>query len=55
MPAVREGDPEQQAFLAALEEHGLLIPSGVPGVYGRGADFEAIGTAVDAAVTRAGA
>lgn len=54
MPAVREGSAAQQAFLAALVERGLLIPSGVDGVYGRGSDFEAVRTGVDALVTQAG-
>ena len=53
MPALREGNAEQQAYLSALVERGLLIPSGVPGVYGRGADFEAVRLGVDALVTRA--
>jgi seryl-tRNA synthetase len=30
----------QQALLEGLIEHGLLLPCGVPGVYGRGAVFE---------------
>ncbi len=55
MPAVREGNADQRAYLDALVDRGLLIPSGVPGVYGRGADFEAVRTGVDALVTRAGA
>ena len=55
MPALRDGNAEQQASLAALVERGLLIPSGVPGVYGRGADFEAVRLGVDALVTRAAA
>ncbi len=53
MAALREGTAEQQAFLAALVEQELLIESGVPGVYGRGADFEAVRAGVDALVTRA--
>lgn len=32
--------PERE-LVAALIEHGLLIPTGVPGVFGRGRDFEA--------------
>jgi len=51
--AVREGSAEQRAYLDALVERGLLVPSGVPGVYGRGADFEAVRLGVDALVTRA--
>jgi len=55
VPALREGNAEQLAYLAALVERGLLIPSGVPGVYGRGADFEAVRLGVDALVTVAAA
>jgi len=55
VPALQEGNAEQQAYLAALVERGLLIPSGAPGVYGRGADFEAVRLGVDALVTLAGA
>jgi seryl-tRNA synthetase len=44
---------EQARFLAALLERGLLIDSGVPGVYGRGAPFEDVRARVDAMVTRA--
>ncbi len=55
MATVRDGSAEQQAYLSALVECGLLIPSGVPGVYGRGADFEAVRLGVDALVTRAAA
>ena len=54
MPAIREGNAEQRAYLDALVEAGLLIPSGEPGVYGRGSDFEAVRVGVDALVTRAG-
>ena len=32
------GTAEQLAFLEELTANGLLIPSGVPGVYGRGPD-----------------
>ncbi|MFL5896890.1 MAG: amino acid--[acyl-carrier-protein] ligase [Solirubrobacterales bacterium] len=42
-------------FLAELLAAGLLIESGVPGVYGRGAAFEAVRGGVDAAVTQAAA
>jgi seryl-tRNA synthetase len=51
----RPGTPEQTAFLRELLDHGLLIASGVPGVYGRGAEFERVRAAVDALVTRAAA
>jgi seryl-tRNA synthetase len=47
----REGTPEQTAFLAELVDHGLLIESGVSGVYGRGDQFERVRAAFDALVT----
>ena len=40
MAEFRPGTADQAAFLAELVERGLLIESGVPGVYGRGGDFE---------------
>jgi len=49
----RPGSPDQAAFLADLLDAGLLIDSGVPGVYGRGAGFERVRWAFDALVTRA--
>lgn len=52
MAQFRAGTPEQAAFLAELTSAGLLIESGVPGVYGRGERFERIRIAVDALVTR---
>jgi seryl-tRNA synthetase len=48
----RPGTPDQTAFLADLVAHGLLIESGVPGVYGRGQEFERVRGAFDALVTR---
>jgi seryl-tRNA synthetase len=51
----REATPDQAALLDALVAAGHLIPSGVPGVYGRGATFEAIRQAFDDDVTRAAA
>jgi seryl-tRNA synthetase len=45
--------PENRTtLLDALVERGLLLPTGVPGVYGRGAEFEAVLLAFDALVTR---
>jgi seryl-tRNA synthetase len=41
-----------EAYRAELVEAGLLIPLGVDGVYGRGADFERALEAFDALVTR---
>ncbi len=39
-PTVREATEDQAEFLAELLGHGLLIESGVPGVYGHNAVFE---------------
>ncbi|HEY2717950.1 MAG TPA: amino acid--[acyl-carrier-protein] ligase [Solirubrobacterales bacterium] len=51
MAEFRPGDPEQTAFLQELLAAGLLIDSGIPGVYGRGAQFERVRSAFDARVT----
>jgi seryl-tRNA synthetase len=48
-----QASPEQATLLAELIERRLLIPSGVAGVYGRGADFEQVREGVAAMVTRA--
>ena len=53
--SVRAGTPDQAAFLGELMAAGLLIDSGVPGVYGRGDGFERVRLGFDAAVTRAAA
>jgi seryl-tRNA synthetase len=53
MAAFREASPDQAELLEALVEAGLLIPSGVAGVYGRGSDFEDVRERFDAYVTRA--
>jgi seryl-tRNA synthetase len=50
----RPGTPEQTAFLKELLDNGVLLDSGVPGVYGRGAAFERVRSAFDALVTRTG-
>lgn len=55
MAAFREATPDQAELLDALVAHGHLIPSGVPGVYGRGTDFEDVRTRFDASVSRAAA
>jgi hypothetical protein len=55
MAAFREAAPDQAELLEALVEAGLLVPSGVPGVYGRGSDFEDVRQRFDAYVTRAAA
>jgi seryl-tRNA synthetase len=55
MAEFRAGTPEQAEFLDALLGAGLLIESGVAGVYGRGAEFERVRAAFDARVSEAGA
>jgi seryl-tRNA synthetase len=49
----RPAAPEQAEYLEQLVAAGLLVPSGVPGVYGRGAVFEDVRTSFDALCTRA--
>jgi seryl-tRNA synthetase len=51
----RPGDPEQNAFLQELLDARLLIDSGIPGVYGRGEEFERVRWAFDAKVSAAAA
>ncbi len=48
-------DSTYKSFQDDLARAGLLIPTGVPGVYGRGAIFEHIAECFDAYVTRTGA
>ena len=55
MATFRPGTPDQTEFLDALIDRGLLIPSGVPGVYGRGSAFEAVRVGVDRMIDRAAA
>jgi seryl-tRNA synthetase len=55
MPGVRPASPDQAALLSELVDRRLLIETGVPGVYGRGGDFEEVRERVAALVTRAGA
>jgi seryl-tRNA synthetase len=50
---VRPGTPEQTEFLRDLVDARLLVESGIPGVYGRSAEFERVRTAFDALVTAA--
>jgi seryl-tRNA synthetase len=45
---VRPASPDQAAFLDELLAAGLLIESGVPGIYGHGADFEEVRDRLDA-------
>jgi seryl-tRNA synthetase len=49
----RPAAPDQAEYLEELVAAGLLLPSGVPGVYGRGRDFEEVRTRFDALCTRA--
>jgi seryl-tRNA synthetase len=51
----RPGTPDQASFLADLVEGGLLVESGVPGVYGRARGFEDIRLRFDDLVSRAAA
>jgi seryl-tRNA synthetase len=53
MTPVAAPTTRQAELLGALFDAGLLIDSGVPGVYGRGATFEAIRCGVDALVDAA--
>ena len=53
MPEVREASAEQARFLAELIDHGLILPSGVPGVYGHSAEFEDVRLRLEALLTRA--
>ena len=55
MPGVRPASPDQAALLSELVDRRLLIETGVPGVYGRGGDFEDVRERVAALVTRAAA
>jgi seryl-tRNA synthetase len=55
MADFRPGTPDQDNFLSELMAAGLLIDSGVPGVYGRGDGFERVRLGFDAAVTAAAA
>jgi seryl-tRNA synthetase len=51
----RPGSPDQEELRADLFEAGLLIDSGVPGLYGRGTAFEAVMAGFERLVARAGA
>jgi seryl-tRNA synthetase len=53
MAEFRPGTPDQEEFLRELLDAGLLIDSGVPGVYGRGDAFERVRLGFDAMVTAA--
>lgn len=55
MAEFRPGSPDQDQLLRDLVAHGLLVESGVPGVYGRGRDFERVRVGFDDYVSRAAA
>lgn len=55
MAEFRAATPDQAEFLSELFARRLLIDSGVPGVYGRGADFEEVLRSFDRLVTRTSA
>ena len=55
MAEFRPGTPEQTAFLEELVGNGLLVESGVPGVFGRNSTFEDVRVRVDALITRTAA
>jgi seryl-tRNA synthetase len=52
MADFRPGTPDQTELLEELIAAGHLVPSGVPGVYGRGHDYEDVRQRFDAYVTR---
>ena len=49
------GTSEENAFLNTLITYGHILPSGEPGVYGRGMEFEVVRNRFDELVTRIGA
>jgi seryl-tRNA synthetase len=55
MPGFHPASPDQATLLSELVERRLLVETGVPGVYGRGRDFEDVRERVAALVTRAAA
>ncbi|HEY2536455.1 MAG TPA: hypothetical protein VGI24_05670, partial [Solirubrobacteraceae bacterium] len=55
MADFRPGAPDQAEFLGELLERRLLIDTGVPGVYGRGDDFERVRVGVAGLISHAGA
>jgi seryl-tRNA synthetase len=55
MAQFREATPDQAAFLRELLGAGLLIETGVPGVYGRGGVFERVRVGFDGLVNRVAA
>lgn len=55
MAGFRPGSPDQEAFRADLLSAGLLIDSGVPGLYGRDGRFEEVMAAFERRVAQAAA
>jgi seryl-tRNA synthetase len=55
MADYRPSAPDQAAFLGELLENCLLVDTGVPGVYGRGEDFERVRVGVAGMISHAGA
>lgn len=55
MAEFRAATADQAEFLAELVGRGLLVESGAPGVYGRGAGFEDVRRRFDSLVTRVAA
>jgi seryl-tRNA synthetase len=55
MAEFRPGSPDQDELLSSLVAHGLLVDTGVPGVYGRDGAFEDVRMRFDALVTRTAA
>jgi seryl-tRNA synthetase len=49
------GTAREQVLLQELVRHGHFLPSGEPGIYGRGQVFEDVRNRLDALITRAGA
>src|SRR5438874_2635928 len=49
---VRRASGDQAALLRDLLEHGLLIDTGVPGIYGHGAAFEEVRARLDMRLTQ---
>ena len=55
MAVFRAAAPDQALYLDELVDAGLVVPSGVPGVYGRAAAFEEVRNRFDALVGRVAA
>lgn len=55
LPAAGPVPDVYEAFRDELVSHGLLVPSGVPGLFGRGAMFERVVEGFDRFVTASGA